>query len=119
MEQDKQRHFLSLTRVLLSAVLGGAAGFLLFVFDSDDAGSRKFLESGIGFAWLVVMMAQFAIWGVFVVLIWTKTLWLFRDAVMHHQRLQAIGSLALYLAAYMLLLWFPQALLKELIGREL
>jgi len=66
-----------------------------------------------------VMMAQFAIWGVFVVLIWNKTLWLFRDAVMHHQRLQAIGSLALYLAAYMLLLWFPQALLKELIGREL
>jgi hypothetical protein len=105
--EDKQRHFLSLTRVHLAAILGGAAGFFLFIVGSEDTASNKFLESNEGFAWLVVMMAQFAIWGVFAVLIWNKTLWLFRDAVMHPQRLQAIGSLALYLAAYMLLLWLP------------
>jgi hypothetical protein len=119
MEQDKQRHFLSLTRVLLSATLGGAAGFFLFVYDSDDAESTKFLLSQGGFTWLVVMMAQFAIWGVFAVLIWTKMLWLFRDAVMHHQRLQAFVSLALYLAAYLLLLWFPQPLFEQFFRHEL
>jgi hypothetical protein len=120
MEQDKQRHFLSLTRVLVSAFLGGAACFVLFVWDLEDTErSKQFLLSQEGFTWLVVMMAQFAIWGVFAVLIWTKTLWLFRDAVMHHRRLQALGSLALYLAAYLVLLWFPQPFLEKFFEHEL
>lgn len=97
----------------------GAAGFLLLIWDSEDTASKKFLESDEGFAWLVVMVAQSAGWGLLVVLTWRKTLRLFRDAFMHQQRLRAIRSLALYFAAYMLLLWFPQQLIKALSGHEL
>jgi short subunit fatty acids transporter len=44
---------------------------------------------------------------------------LLRAAFMYHQRLRAIRSLALYLAGYMLLLWFPLQLTKALSGHEL
>jgi hypothetical protein len=43
-----------------------------------------------------------------------QTLWLFGDAFIHDQRLQIIGSLALYLSAYMLLLWFPEPLIQNI-----
>jgi hypothetical protein len=130
MEQDGKRHFLSLTRVLVAAILGGLAAFVLLASNPEDfllfaadpeatARSKKFLESAEGFAFLVVMMAEFAIWGVFAVLIWTKTLRLITEAVRHQQRLQVIRSLAMYLAAYALLLWLPQPFFNELMSREL
>jgi hypothetical protein len=122
MNQVRQRRFLSLLGLLSAAILGGAASFLLFAFCYDDdpahPESKEFLLSAEGVAWLVVMMAQSAIWGVIAVLTWTKTLWLFRD-FMHDQRLRTIGSLTLYLGAYMLLLWFPQQFIEQLAFNKL
>jgi hypothetical protein len=118
MGQDKEQHFLSLSRILFATILGGAAGFLLIVWDSEDTASKTFLLSD-GFPCLVQMVTQFAVWGLVFVLIWKKTLWLLGDAFMHHKRLWAIWSLALYLAVYWLLLWFPKQLIKGFSGHEL
>src|SRR5262249_17174883 len=119
MEQNKERHYHSLSKVLLATILGGAVGFLLIVWDSKEAASRSFLQSDEGFAWLVVMVAQSAVWGLLFALTWNKTLCLLIGAFKHHQRLRLISSLTLYLAAYMLLLWFPQQLIKNLSSGEL
>src|ERR1700737_4338020 len=120
MAQDNERHFVSLLGVFLALIFGGAAGFFLFAWGAEEGTAvRNFLESDEGFAWWVVMMAQCAVLGLAVVLTWKKTFWLFRDAFMRHERLWTIGSLALYLAAYVLLLWFPQRLIQVLSASEL
>lgn len=77
----------------------------------------NFLRSDEGFAWLVVMIAWSAVMGLVFLLTWKKTLWLFRG-FMHCQRVRAIGSLALYLAAYFLLWWLPGPIIQALSANE-
>jgi hypothetical protein len=65
------------------------------------------------------MVAQSAVWALVVVLTWTETAGLFGDAFKRRQRLRVLGPLAVYLAAYALLLWFPQRLIGVISSDEL
>jgi hypothetical protein len=116
--QQQATAFLPLARVLLGTVLGGAFGFLVIVWNSGDLASGSFLKSADGFSWLAVVTAQTALWGLILVLTLKKTVSLLQDALLSHPRPKAIGSLAIYSASYVLLLWFPQQLIKNVANDE-
>jgi hypothetical protein len=111
--------FLPLSRVLLGTILGGAFGFLVIVWNSEDLSSQRFLKSHDGFSWLAVVTAQSALWGLILVLMLRKTLYLLKSVFSHHPGVGVIGSFGLYLASYLLLYWFPQQLIKNLTGDRL